>query len=338
MISVVINNYNYGRFLSECIESVLNQTEAALEVIVVDDGSTDDSAERIGAFGDRIVSVFQDNAGQAAAMNAGFALSRGDWILFLDADDYLLPGAISELKSELKAPFTRVQFPLEQRDDSGRRMGLIPPHLEELTSGNALQHFRRTGVHSTPPTSGNAFLRQWLETVMPIPRQDYRLCADLYLSFSALATQEIDTLPAPLGVYRVHHENSFYQESIFSLRLEHAPRKLRAMRQMIELLLGQHVADDIDSFEMYADRFLNLRQLKEILLAQRLLGSRSDLPLSLHSTRRAIRRIIDSIEAPMMRWREHLNLLLVRFFPLDLWPLLARIESFRKRLRQRSAR
>src|SRR5437764_1069566 len=88
-VSVIINNYNYGRFLAEAIESALSQTLPATEVIVVDDGSTDNSPEVIGRYEGRIRSIMKSNGGQASALNAGFGASSGDVVIFLDADDVL---------------------------------------------------------------------------------------------------------------------------------------------------------------------------------------------------------------------------------------------------------
>jgi glycosyltransferase involved in cell wall biosynthesis len=68
LVSVIINNYNYGRFLGEAIDSVLNQTYQRTETIVVDDGSTDNSREIIAGYGDRIIPVLKANGGQ----NSGF--------------------------------------------------------------------------------------------------------------------------------------------------------------------------------------------------------------------------------------------------------------------------
>jgi glycosyltransferase involved in cell wall biosynthesis len=87
LVSIIINNYNYGRFVREAIDSGLNQTYSHKEVIVVDDGSTDDSREIIASYGNGITSVLKENGGQASAFNAGFAVSQGDIICFLDADD-----------------------------------------------------------------------------------------------------------------------------------------------------------------------------------------------------------------------------------------------------------
>ena len=90
-VSILINNYNYGRFLAEAIDSALAQTYKNLEVIVVDDGSTDNSREIIASYSDRIVPVLKENGGQASAFNAGFERARSDWIAFLDSDDIFFP-------------------------------------------------------------------------------------------------------------------------------------------------------------------------------------------------------------------------------------------------------
>lgn len=86
-VTVVIPSFNYGRYIAEAIESVLGQNHQALEVIVVDDGSTDDTAVVVRAFGDQVRYIRQENAGVCAARNRGVAESTGDLIAFLDADD-----------------------------------------------------------------------------------------------------------------------------------------------------------------------------------------------------------------------------------------------------------
>src|SRR5215212_9115311 len=95
LASVVVNNFNYERFVAGAIESALEQTYGATEVVVVDDGSTDASREVIERYDGRVVSVFKDNGGQGSAFNAGFRASRGDVVLYLDADDMLLPAAVA---------------------------------------------------------------------------------------------------------------------------------------------------------------------------------------------------------------------------------------------------
>lgn len=91
-ISVVIPTFNNARFLPLALDSVFAQDFAGVEVIVVDDGSTDGTAAALRPFAAQIRYVWQENAGSAAARNAGLALARGAYVVFLDADDVLLPG------------------------------------------------------------------------------------------------------------------------------------------------------------------------------------------------------------------------------------------------------
>src|SRR5215813_6060987 len=97
LASIIIDNYNYGRFLQGAIDSALQQTYTPLEVIVVDDGSTDNSREIIAGYGPRIIPVLKENGGQASAFNAGFRVSRGAVVFFLDSDDLLIPTAVENV-------------------------------------------------------------------------------------------------------------------------------------------------------------------------------------------------------------------------------------------------
>src|SRR6201988_707109 len=90
LVTILINNYNYSRFLPYAIDSALAQTYRNIEVIVVDDGSTDNSREVLAKYAGRVIAVQKENGGQPTAFNAGFAASKGDIICFLDADDLFL--------------------------------------------------------------------------------------------------------------------------------------------------------------------------------------------------------------------------------------------------------
>lgn len=94
-ISVVIPCYNAGRFLRETIDSILAQSYSPMEVIVVDDGSTDDSAAIAESYGPPVRVVRQHNQGESVARNRGIEDARGDWIAFQDADDYWHPDKLS---------------------------------------------------------------------------------------------------------------------------------------------------------------------------------------------------------------------------------------------------
>src|SRR3954470_1810603 len=86
-VSVIIPTYNYARYLPQAIDSALGQTHAPLEVIVVDDGSTDDTPRVLEAYASRIRVIRQANQGAGAARNAGIAAARGEYVAFLDSDD-----------------------------------------------------------------------------------------------------------------------------------------------------------------------------------------------------------------------------------------------------------
>jgi glycosyltransferase involved in cell wall biosynthesis len=98
-VSVVIATYNMARFLPEAIESILRQSFQDIEVIVVDDGSTDNTREVVAQFGSRVKYVWQENAGPSAACNRGDDIARGEYQLRLDADDVLMEGALEKMVS-----------------------------------------------------------------------------------------------------------------------------------------------------------------------------------------------------------------------------------------------
>ena len=103
-VSVVIPTYNRAQLARESVESVLEQTVQPDEIIVVDDGSTDDTRETLARFGDRISLLHQANRGKSAARNAGIAAARGDWIAFLDSDDLWHPRRMEVLRAFLQSP------------------------------------------------------------------------------------------------------------------------------------------------------------------------------------------------------------------------------------------
>jgi len=126
LASIIVNNYNYARFLREAVDSALDQTYRNTEVIVVDDGSTDGSREIIASYGDRIIPVLKENGGQNSALNAGFSLSRGDVILFLDSDDVLFPTAARTAIEAFSQPdVVKVHWPWVEWDDSSRETGKV---------------------------------------------------------------------------------------------------------------------------------------------------------------------------------------------------------------------
>jgi glycosyltransferase involved in cell wall biosynthesis len=111
LVSVIVPTYNCAAYVRSAIDSVLAQSYAPIEVVVVDDGSTDDTLAVLSEFGDRIRVFSQANAGPAAARNRAVAQARGEYLAFLDGDDLWLPGHLAGLVRHLiDQPDARVAF------------------------------------------------------------------------------------------------------------------------------------------------------------------------------------------------------------------------------------
>ena len=202
-VSIIVNNFNYARFLSAAIESALSQTYPNCEVIVVDDGSTDESREILKQYEDRARIVLQENGGQASAFNLGLQSSKGEFISFLDSDDVLFPNAIEAAVAIWRTDAVKVQFPLEIMDAEGRSKGLLMPR-SPLSQGDLLPNFLKTGRYIASPTSGNLFSRSFLEKIFPIPEREWAQTGDGYINTCVPFYGAVVAISQPLGFYRVH--------------------------------------------------------------------------------------------------------------------------------------
>jgi glycosyltransferase involved in cell wall biosynthesis len=252
--SVVVNNYNYAPFLGQAIESALAQTYSPLEVIVVDDGSTDESRAVIEAYGDRIIPVLKENGGQGSALNAGFAASQGDVVIFLDADDVMLPTAVSRaMELFSRGAIAKVHWPLWEIDAGGNRTGRIVP-FDPLPAGDFRERTLREGtsLSGSSPTSGNAWARSFLDRVMPLPANQLPLSADAYLFGLAPAFGLIAREREPQGAYRVHGRNN-YSGTPFALRLDAGYRVVEQQwRVLREYCLETGIAADSAEWERHS--------------------------------------------------------------------------------------
>jgi glycosyltransferase involved in cell wall biosynthesis len=109
-VSVIVPCYNAERFLAATVDSVLAQDHGNLQLVLVDDGSTDGTRALIESWGDRVKAVFGPNRGAAGARNAGTAVADGDYFLFLDADDLLLPGTVAARVAALESTGADVAY------------------------------------------------------------------------------------------------------------------------------------------------------------------------------------------------------------------------------------
>lgn len=228
LVSIIINNYNYERFLRVAIDSALNQTYPYTEVIVVDDGSTDNSQEIIASYKNQVIPVLKENGGQASALNAGFAASQGDIIGFLDSDDVWFPHKVARVVEALQ------HFP-----EVGWVRHKLEVSNEELCStGVTIPTFR--GSHPIPPnpylylervvnvsTSALILKRNLALQLFPIPEQVFGKSgaaleteertapgtwgdADVYLNLSSGTAGGVGySLDEVLGYYRRHQSQQF---------------------------------------------------------------------------------------------------------------------------------
>lgn len=208
LISIVINNYNYGSFLRRAIESALAQTHRAIEIVIVDDGSTDGSTRIIADYAGRCRAVLGENRGQGAAYNAGFAASRGDIVLFLDADDFLYPDAAAAIAAAWAPDVAKVQFPLDVVDAAGRPLGYCAPNLPLEDGDRVLPLLFSYGYYPSPPGSGNAFARRVLDRLLPVDEAAWQLGSDGLVIGLAPLYGRIASIPRALGVYRHHDRNN----------------------------------------------------------------------------------------------------------------------------------
>lgn len=221
IVSIIINNYNYGRYLRDAIDSALDQTYDQKEIIVVDDGSTDGSKDIMNSYGNEIISLHKVNGGQGSCFNAGFEKCKGDIIIFLDADDYLAPEAAEKTVQVFSAKVAKVHWPLRKVDKDSKLTGDIIP-TGKLAEGNLRDQLiqygpsKSGGPPHSPPTSGNAWSRNFLEKVLPMPEEPFSFGADDFLFTLAPLFGEIKSIPQPLGYYRVHGTNDTLKQDYFT--------------------------------------------------------------------------------------------------------------------------
>lgn len=239
LVSIVVDNHNYGRFLGASIDSALGQSYGRCEVIVVDDGSTDDSRDIVARYGDRIRAILKEQGGQASALNAGFRAARGDIVVVLDADDVLAPDTVGRVVDAFStgSGIARVHYRLEMVDEAGRPLGRsIPRPGLPLAHGDCSRAVLRYPDDLIwAPMSGNAFSAEVLARVLPIPTEVFpTVGADVYLLGTNALFGKVLALDSPGGSYRVHGTNAYHADGL----------DLEGIKQMVVWSDRTHAAID----------------------------------------------------------------------------------------------
>lgn len=226
LISVIMPVYNGATFVAQAIESALGQTYAPLEIIVVDDGSTDASARIVQGFGDKLTYIYQPNRGPAAARNRGLRIARGALIAFLDADDLWPAGKLAHQFSRLAADAAlevvlgHTQF-MQQADEPGEALTFLDEPYPQYLLGSAL--FRRSAF---------ARVGEFDETLRYCDDWDWFLRAqDLQVSMQM--DQEVALY------YRRHRDN-----------LTASPQSRRELLQLLQKGLARRRSQDSERFAL----------------------------------------------------------------------------------------
>ncbi len=257
LVSVIVCNYNYDRYLAEAIKSVLSQSYKDLQVVVVDDGSTDNSRQILESIEDsRLQAIYQNNSGQAAAFNSAYKECVGEYVAFLDSDDYWF-----ERKLEFSIPafepgnVSLVQHNLEIVGPDSQPIGGIHPNIEAGRKSIRETYFKENHTGFFSATSGMICRKADLDEIFPID-EAWKICADVAFSRPLPIFGEVVTLEDILGAYRVHGDNQW-------MNTQEQKRWLENQRNYVnytnEWLARYKFQDRID-FEK-SDQYLQYRQL-----------------------------------------------------------------------------
>ncbi len=210
LVTALINSYNYGRYLPFAINSVLNQTYTNIEIIVVDDGSTDHTSSLLAEYKDKVRWVRTENGGQGHAFNIGIPLARGDLLMMLDADDTWLPQKVERVvELALQRPkATLLYHRFRNVDTQGNELGEPQPHA--LTNGDYRAKYMRSGGSWWSPITSVLTVRpEHIKRALPIPTYALREGADTLLTDFCVLTGEIASLPDALTRRLLHGSNLY---------------------------------------------------------------------------------------------------------------------------------
>jgi len=208
-VSICITCYNYGRYVAEAVESALAQTHPDLDIVVVDDGSTDDSQAALAPYAGRITSIVQENSGQLRSARRAFEASRGDLVIFLDADDLLDPATAARVVAAYAAEpdAARIQWRLRVVGPHGEASNTtFPPSNWTMPSGDLRQHIFLRRTYVWPPTSGNAYPRRVIGKVFDALGNETPLIDSLLAETTPLLGTVVN-LDGECGSYRWHGAN-----------------------------------------------------------------------------------------------------------------------------------
>lgn len=269
-VSVVIPSYNHARFIGEAIDSVLAQTMASLELIIIDDGSHDDSvliATAKAAVDDRIRVIRQDNAGSHSAINRGLGKARGEWLAILNSDDVWEPQRLEQMLQRASEQEAQFLFSDVSLIDAEGLPITDPGHWWNFSVQRLRERVRDEGVETgllygnlTVSTSNFLFHRSLLTMVGRFQRFRYNLDWDYVLRCLDTDGVRVDFVDAPLMRYRLHGDNAILSgmpgaaaeaqlitRQVYRRRLR-APRSLLDSHHRHDRLLRRYLQSQVRNY------------------------------------------------------------------------------------------
>lgn len=240
LVSILINNYNYARYLRYCLDSALAQSYPDVEVILYDDGSTDESVEIAQGYADRITLIANSNHGsapgfnQANAIYQAFLMSRGEIICLLDSDDAFTKDKVAKTVEAFKSDtaLVMVQNKAEYIDQNDLSLGTSIHEVFRSRDPFRVMRFTGRVDRLFYQTSSLSFRRDYLTSVLPLHEDRLeKIWPDVRLSRESVCNGKMATLDAILTLYRQHGTN----DSLKNL----APVHLADMRRQFQLFLDQ---------------------------------------------------------------------------------------------------
>lgn len=228
LVDFIVVNYNYGRYLKDCLDSIQNQTYGNWRCTIVDNASTDDSREIINTFAaDKEsqcqVKLLDQNLGQMEAFKVGLQQTSGEFVCFVDSDDILLPhSVVTHLAAHFAGrPVAVTSARVVVINEHGRIIAGDSDHGGFLIAKRYLHYRRRQPLNSHQwywsVTSGMMFRRSVLEVGIPTVTEPFKTCADYFVCHFANLIGGSVLIGEPLCLYRVHSSNSLANHSVFGI-------------------------------------------------------------------------------------------------------------------------
>jgi glycosyltransferase involved in cell wall biosynthesis len=237
-VALVVLNHNYARFLADAVDSALAQTVPYEQILVVDDGSTDESRRLLERYRGRVELLYKLNGGQLSAARAALTRVHCQYVHYLDADDYLMPNARELVGQHLQGEPVKLQFRMRCVNSGQALQSVIPAYPETYDNAAMLRDNQLLGMSICPPTSGNVFRTEVLRE-LPLQRLDPRDYIDGTPNLAMPYCGEVKTVDEVIVSYRLHNGNVSQHQVPTAERLsEEVDRLRRRWRELPELISG----------------------------------------------------------------------------------------------------